>query len=81
MRLLKWILLPLARPLAGRIIYTGNNLYLEVMGLTTKLLVDNKEIALNEFVEKFLSAVLAGAVSSLRGVNEEWTKIEIIVEK
>jgi len=49
--------------------------------LTTKLLVDNKEIGLNEFVEKFFSAVLAGAVSSLRGVNEEWTKIEIIVEK
>jgi len=70
-----------ARSLAGRIICTGNNLYLEVIGLTTKLLIDNKEIGLNEFVEKFFSAVLAGAVSSLHGVNEEWTKIEIIVEK
>ena len=63
------------------IIYAGNNLYVEVNILNTKLLVDNKEIGLNEFVEKFLSGMITGAVTSLRGVNEEWTKIEIIVEK
>ena len=49
--------------------------------MKTKLVVDNKEIGLNEFVEKFLSGMVAGAVSSLRGVKEEWVKIEIIVEK
>jgi len=37
--------------------------------LEAKLLVDNKEIGLNEFVEKFLSGMVAGAVTSLRGVK------------
>ena len=49
--------------------------------LTTKLLVDDREIGLNEFVEKFLYGMISGAVTSLRGVKEEWKKIEIIVEK
>ena len=49
--------------------------------LKTKLLVDSKEIGLNEFVEKFLSGTIAGAVTSLRGVKEDWKKIEITVEK
>jgi hypothetical protein len=52
-----------------------------VIVLNAKLLVDNKEIGLNEFVEKFLSGMLAGAVTSLRGVKEDWKKIEITVEK
>jgi hypothetical protein len=49
--------------------------------LTTKLLVDNKEISLNEFVEKFLNGTISGAVTSLRGVKKDWKKIEIILEK
>ena len=49
--------------------------------LNTKLLVDGEEIGLNEFVEKFLSGMVSGAITSLRGVKEEWSKIEIIVEK
>ena len=70
-----------ARFSTGRIIYTGNSLSLGVIVLNAKLLVDNKEIGLNEFVEKFLSGMLAGAVTSLRGVKEDWKKIEITVEK
>ena len=66
----------------GRVIYTGNRGYiLRVIVLNAKLLVDNKEIGLNEFVEKFLSGMISGAVTSLRGVKEDWKKIEIIVEK
>ena len=64
-----------------RIISVKTNLYCEVIVLKTKLLVDNKEIGLNEFVEKFLGNMLAGAITSLRGVKEDWTKIEILVEK
>jgi hypothetical protein len=42
-----------------------------------KLLVDGKEIPLNEFVEKILGGTVVGAVTSLRGIKEDWKKIEI----
>ncbi len=42
-----------------------------------KLKVDGKEIPLNEFVEKILSGTIVGAVTSLRGIKEDWKKIEI----
>ena len=46
-----------------------------------KLKVDGKKIPLNEFVEKFLSGTILGAVSSLDGINEDWKKIEIEIER
>ena len=46
-----------------------------------KLKVDGKEIPLNEFVEKILSGTVVGAVTSLRGIKEDWKKIEIEIQK
>ena len=46
-----------------------------------KLKVDGKEIPLNEFVEKILNGTIAGAVTSLRGIREDWKKIEIEIQK
>ena len=46
-----------------------------------KLKVDGKDIPLNEFVEKILNGMVIGAVSSLRGIREDWTKIEIEIAK
>jgi hypothetical protein len=48
------------------------------MGL--KLQIDGKEIPLNEFVEKILSGSIVGAVTSLRGIKEDWKKIEIEIQ-
>ena len=42
-----------------------------------KLRVDGKEIPLNEFVEKIISGSVVGAVTSLKGIKEDWEKIEI----
>jgi len=42
-----------------------------------KLMVDGKEIPLNEFVEKVIGGSVVGAVTSLRGIKEKWKKIEI----
>ncbi len=42
-----------------------------------RLCVDGNEIPLNEFVKKILSGSIVGAVTSLRGIKEEWKKIEI----
>jgi len=49
------------------------------MGLTLR--VDGKEIPLNEFVEKLLSGSTVGAVTSLRGIKEDWEKIEIEISR
>lgn len=49
------------------------------MGL--KLKVDGKEIPLNEFVETILKGTVIGAVTSLRGIREDWKKIELEIEK
>jgi hypothetical protein len=45
--------------------------------MNLKLQVDGKKIPLNEFVEKILSGSTVGAVTSLRGIKENWEKIEI----
>ncbi len=47
--------------------------------MVLKLKVDGKEVPLNEFVEKILSGTVVGAVTSLRGIKEDWKKIEIEV--
>ena len=49
------------------------------MGL--KLKVDGKEIPLNDFVEKLLVGTVVGGVTSLKGIKEEWEKIEITILK
>ncbi|MGB9960369.1 MAG: hypothetical protein ACPLKQ_07635 [Candidatus Bathyarchaeales archaeon] len=49
--------------------------------LDVKLLVDGKEIALNEFVMKILGGTVVGAVTSLRGVKSDWNEIEIKIKK
>ncbi len=49
------------------------------MGL--KLFVDDKQIPLNEFVEKIFSGIVAGAVTSLRGIREDWKEVKIEMTK
>ncbi len=49
------------------------------MGL--KLLVDGVEVPLSEFPEKILTGSIVGAISSLRGIREDWKKIEIEVSR
>jgi hypothetical protein len=49
--------------------------------LSLKLKVDGKEIPLNEFVERMLSGTITGGVSSLKGIKEDWQKIEIEIQK
>lgn len=53
----------------------------QVMLLNVKLHIDDKEIELNEFVEKILSGILVGAVTSLSGINEDWKEIKISVTR
>jgi hypothetical protein len=49
--------------------------------MSLKLKVDGKEIPLNEFVEKILRGTITGAVTSLRGIKENWKKIEVEIQQ
>jgi hypothetical protein len=49
--------------------------------LELKLVIDGKEIPLNEFVNNILTGTMVGAVTSLRGVREDWKKIEVEITK
>jgi hypothetical protein len=49
--------------------------------MSMKLRVDGKEIPLNELVEKIISGSVVGAVTSLKGIKEDWKKIEIEISK
>lgn len=49
------------------------------MGIQLK--VDGKEISLNAFVERFIEGTVVGGVSSLKGINDKWKKIEIEITK
>ena len=42
-----------------------------------KLKIDGKEVPLNEFVERLLNGTIVGAVTSLKGIKEDWKKIEV----
>jgi hypothetical protein len=51
------------------------------VSLNCKLKVDGKEIPLNEFVEKILAGTIVGAMSSLKGINKDWKKIDLEIKK
>jgi hypothetical protein len=51
------------------------------MVMDVRLLVDGKEIELNEFVAKILGGTVVGAVTSLRGIKGDWKEIEIKVKR
>jgi hypothetical protein len=49
--------------------------------LAVKLVVDGKEIPINEFVCAMLAGSVSGAVTTLHGVSEDWKKIELKIER
>jgi hypothetical protein len=46
-----------------------------------RLIIDDKEIFLNDFVNNILGNMIIGAVMTLKGVNENWRNIKIEIEK
>jgi len=61
--------------------YISSHTYAEVIALDAKLLVDGKEIDMNEFVRKILSGTIVGAVTSLRDVKKDWKEIDVKVTR
>ncbi|MEM0215826.1 MAG: hypothetical protein QXU31_03855 [Archaeoglobaceae archaeon] len=49
--------------------------------MEVRLVVDGEEIDLNPFVMKVIGRVVEALVTSLKGVDENWRKIELEVVK
>ncbi len=45
------------------------------------ILVDGEEVEANEFVQTLIGRAVAGAVSALKGVKEEWEELEVRVKR
>ncbi len=46
-----------------------------------EIFVDKEEVEVNEFVQNVMGRAIAGAVSVLKGVKEDWSEIEIKVKR
>ncbi len=53
----------------------------EKMGVEVEIFVDKEEMGANEFVQNVIGKAIAGAVSALKGVKEDWKEIEIRVRR
>jgi hypothetical protein len=49
--------------------------------MRVKVVVDGREIPINEFVNQMLGGMISGGVTALKGVGEDWKTIEIRVER
>jgi len=55
---------------------TGSKLEIEV-----EISVDKEQIKAKEFVQNVIGKAMVGAVSTLKGVKEDWTEIELKVKR
>ena len=46
-----------------------------------KIFVDKEEVEANEFVQNVMGRAIAGAVSALKGVKEDWSEMVIKVRR
>lgn len=52
-----------------------------MMEVEAEISVDKEEVEANEFVQNVMGRAIAGAVSALKGVKEDWEEIEIRVRR
>jgi len=52
-----------------------------MMEVEAEIFVDKEEMEANEFVQNVMGRAIAGAVSALKGVKENWEEIEIRVRR
>ena len=46
-----------------------------------KIVVDGEEVDVNVFVQNIIGRAIVGSVCVLKGVNENWEKMELTVRK
>lgn len=52
-----------------------------VIRLDLKIVVDGEEVPINKFVMEILNGMIVGALSSLKGIRENWKEIEIKITR
>ncbi len=43
--------------------------------------LDDKEVPANEFVQRVFSSILIAVVENLKKVDQNWEKLEVVVER
>ena len=51
------------------------------MEIEVEISVDKEQIKAKEFVQNVIGKAMVGAVSTLKGVKEDWTEIELKVKR
>jgi hypothetical protein len=46
-----------------------------------ELIIDGKDIPMNNFVQKIISGVVSGTVESLDGVEKDWKEIKLTLTR
>ncbi len=56
-------------------------IYLREVEIDVKLVIDGKEVPMNPYVQKVFGAVVKGLISTLKGVDENWSHAELILDR
>lgn len=46
-----------------------------------KMRIDGKDIPMNRYVEDVFLKVILALISTLKGISEDWRRIEIVIER
>ncbi|NKQ39236.1 MAG: hypothetical protein HF967_07200 [Methanosarcinales archaeon] len=46
-----------------------------------KIIIDDENIQMNDFVQEIIGNMISGAVTSLKKTNEDWSNITITLKK
>jgi hypothetical protein len=52
-----------------------------IVDVEMEIFVDGKEVDANEFVQNVMGRAIAGAVSALKGVTDDWQEIGVKVRR
>lgn len=51
------------------------------MDLEVEITIDGKKIELNDFVQSIIGGSIAGSLSPLRGVDQNWKHVSISIDR
>ena len=49
--------------------------------IDVRLLIDGKEIPMNPYVQKVFGGIFKALISTLKGIDENWSHAEVILDR
>jgi hypothetical protein len=46
-----------------------------------EMIIDGKDIPINDFVQKIIASIVSGAAECLNGVEDNWTEINLTITR